>query len=237
MFGAVAILALIAGCWLVLLAPKRTQIGTVQAQTAQAQARTAAANATVASATQARADAEEDSKLLVRLVRAVPEDDDVGPLVRQLDSIARANKIDFRAAKLVSSAAAAPTAPAPPAATGEKGKAAAPAAAAVTQPPPGTVVGEAGLLTVPFSFTFDGGYTEMERFLAAIHGLAKSNGGKIRVRGRLITIDGFSLGAGRAGFPKVTALVSATAYLLPGASPVPAATTALPTPVAAPVAK
>ena len=241
-FAAVAVIAVLAGCWKVLLAPKRAEIATVQSQIVQAQARADTANAAVARADQARAGFERDSASLARLVKAVPEDDDVGPLIRQLDAIARANKIDFRSAKLVAGAApAAPVAPAPPA-EGEEGAdkkdptapdataAGAPVAAVVAQPPPGAVVGEAGLLTVPFSFTFDGGYTEMQRFLAAIHRLAGTKRGKIRVSGRLITIDGFSLGAGRDGFPKVKALVSATAYLLPEQAP---ATTAAPAPGAA----
>lgn len=233
-FAAMAVVAVLAGAWKVLLAPKRAEIGTVQAQIVQAQARADTANAAVARADQARAGFERDSAALARLVKAVPKDDDVGPLIRQLDAIARANKIDFRSAKLVAGAAPAPPAPA---AEGEKGEdekdptapdptaAGAPVAAVVAQPPPGAVVGEAGLLTVPFSFTFDGGYMEMERFIAAIHRLAGTKRGKIRVSGRLITIDGFSLGAGRDGFPKVKALVSATAYLLPQQA---AATTAAP---------
>jgi hypothetical protein len=184
----------------------------------------------------------------------VPTDDDVGPLVRQLDAIARANQIDFRSAKLVSGGAGAAAAP-PPAAkaaatagkddasadsapaagddvTPATGDDAPPVATVVIQPPPGAVVGEAGLLTVPFSFTFDGGYRAMERFLAAVHALATSEGGKIKIGGRLVTIDGFSLAAGPGGFPKLMAVVSATAYLLP-AEAVPAASVAPATATAA----
>ncbi|MEA2143962.1 MAG: hypothetical protein QOI64_2392 [Solirubrobacteraceae bacterium] len=229
--------------WKTLVAPKRAQTGTVAGQVVQAQERVIAANAAIANGEQARADLRRDSAVLAGLAKAVPPDDEVGPLFRQLDAIARANKIDFRSAKLVSGAAAAAPAVTPPAEGATEGKddaaggGAAPAAsdgntpvaAAVIQPPPGAVVGEAGLLTVPFSFTFDGGYRAMQRFLAAVHALAKSERGKIKVRGRLITIDGFSLGAGRDGFPKVMAVVSATAYLLPaGAATAASADTAAP---------
>jgi hypothetical protein len=192
----------------------------------------------VGQAEQARAEYERDAAPDARLAKAVPADDDVGPLIKQLESIARANKIDFRAVKLVAGAAAPSVAapPPPPAAEGEpaggedkQGEGATdetapstePVAAVVAQPPPGTVVGPAGLLTVPFSFTFDGGYAEMQRFLKAVHGLAKSKRGQISVKGRLMTIDGFSLAAGPDGFPRLQALVSATAYVMPE----PAATT------------
>jgi hypothetical protein len=256
---AVAVLAIVAvlgGCWVTLIAPKRAESAATEAKIAQAETRRAAAVATLADAERLRAQARKDDVVVARLSKAVPTDDDVGALIRQLDAIARANKIDFRAMKLVSSAAApaAPAAAAAPAgkeaeagkpadekADGEKpadGAPAAPAgtpvAATVAQPPPGAAVGPAGLLVVPFSFTFDGGYLEMQRFLGAIDDLAKNHNGRITVRGRLITVDGFSLAAGRKGFPKVTAIVSATAYLAPDP---PAATAAAPAaPAADPMA-
>jgi len=237
--AALAVVGVMAVCWLGLLAPKRAQVSAAQAQITQAESRRDVAMAAVSQAERARAEYEDDAAPGARLAKAVPADDDVGPLIRQLESIARANKIDFRAVKLVAGAAApsaaAPPAP-PPAAEGEaaggedkQGEGAAdetapsaePVAAVVAQPPPGAVVGPAGLLTVPFSFTFDGGYAEMQRFLKAVHGLAKSKRGQISVKGRLMTIDGFSLAAGPDGFPRLQALVSATAYVMPE----PAATT------------
>jgi Tfp pilus assembly protein PilO len=252
--GLIVAAAAFAG-WKMFVAPKRAQTGEVAAQIVVAQERVAAANSAIALGRQARTDLLRDKALLARLAEAVPTDDDVGPLVRQLDAIARANRIDFRSAKLVSGGAGAAAAAAPAAAkaaategkddaSGDAAKAgddaapppgedvapadggeAPPVASVVIQPPPGAVVGEAGLLTVPFSFTFDGGYRELERFLAAVHALAKSEGGKIKVRGRLVTIDGFSLSAAQGGFPELMAVVSATAYLLPEET-VPAASVA-----------
>lgn len=245
------ILALLGGGWFMLVAPKRAETTAVGAKIAQAETRRVAAEAMLADAERVRADTRRNSAVIARLDKAVPDDDDVGALIRQLDAIARANRIDFRAMKLVGSAAPAP-AVAPVTAEGKTGEAdtpvgekpagenpaagkpaegaeaeasATPVAATVAQPPPGAAVGPAGLLTVPFSFTFDGGYLEMQRFLGAIDDLAKNDKGRITVRGRLITVDGFSLAAGRDGFPKVKALVSATAYLAPEA---PAAASAAP---------
>ena len=230
------VVALIAVFWFGLLAPKRAQTSAVEAKIAQAETRRAAALAVVGQAGPARAEYQRDYQIVARLGKAVPSDDDVASLVYQLDALARANKIDFRAVKLTAAAAGAPApaAPPPPAKAGAEGSkdkpaeqpaGAAPVAPVVAQPPPGAVVGTAGLLTMPFSFTFDGGYLEMQRFLGAIDDLAKNHKGHITVRGRLITVDGFSLAAGRDGFPKVKALVSATAYLAPDA---PAATAAAP---------
>lgn len=228
-FAALAVIAALAAGWFLLLAPKREQVAAVQAQIAQAESRRDVAAAAVTVGEQARDDSRRDARAFTRLLKAVPTDDDVGPLIKQLEAIANANKIDFRAARLVAGAAAAPAPAAPPPAPeGEAGDptapSAAPVAAVVAQPPPGAVVGPAGLLTVPFSFTFDGGYPEMQRFLRAVHGLAKSKGGRISVKGRLMTIDGFSLAPGRDGLPKVKAVVSATAYLMPDPAAIPAAT-------------
>lgn len=240
--AALALAAVIVGCWLGLLAPKRSQISAVQEQITQAESRRDSALDVVRKAELASVESPAEAAAVARLGKAVPADDDVGPLIKQLDSIADANNIDFRAVKLVAGSAPAPAA-APPASpgdapaggeakTGDSGNAAGadtgaaatePVAAVVAQPPPGAVVGPAGLLTLPFSFTFDGGYAEMQRFLKAVHGLAKSDNGQIRVKGRLMTIDGFSLAAGPDGFPSLQALVSATAYVMPAPDPAAAA--------------
>lgn len=254
--GVAAIVAVLAGFWFLVLAPKRAQISAAGDRIAQAESRRDAALAAAAQAEQARAHYVRDYETVARLGKAVPADDDIASLVYQLESIARANKIDFRSLKLTASASATP--PATPAnaaaagATDKKDGAADPAAPATTaappvvaQPPPGTVVGSAGLLTVPFTLAFDGDYLKLQRVLQAINGLAKRDGQKISVKGRLLTLDGFALAASPDGFPKLKATVSATAYLVPAAdagaaTPQPAAgapggastTTAMTTPTA-----
>jgi hypothetical protein len=68
---------------------------------------------------------------------------------------------------------------------------------------------------MPFAFTAEGKYLSLQGFLKALHARASHANGKITVDGRLLTIDGFSFVAGRKGFPQLTALVSATAYIEP----------------------
>lgn len=227
-----AIVAVAAGFWFLLVAPKRADVSAANDRIAAAQERRDAAVSAAAQAAQARARYEQDYATVAKLGKAVPADDDVASLVYQLEKIARDNKIDFRAVKLAATGAPAAAATSSAAAAnssqdGDKAASAnpAPAAPVVAQPPPGTVVGSAGLVTVPFTFTFDGGYMEMQRFLKAINGLANGKKERITVRGRLLTVDGFSLAAGRDGFPKVKALVSATAYLAPKSTGVSATAT------------
>lgn len=225
----VALVAVTAGFWFVLLAPKRADISAADGQIALAESRRDAATASAAQAAQARASYVRDYETVARLGKAVPADDDIASLVYQLESIARADNIDFRSVKLTA-AGSAPVAAAPTATDGdadagdEKPGDDAGAAAdtpvvapVVAQPPPGAVVGSAGLLTVPFTLTFDGDYMKLQRLLKAVNGLAKNDKQKIAVQGRLLTVDGFSLAASPSGMPKLKATVSATAYIVPEA--------------------
>lgn len=223
----VAFVAIVGSYWYVALGPRRAEIAKVGDAVAQAESRRDSAVARAASAGQARAAYQRDYATLARLGKAAPPDDDVASLLYQLESVARANKIDFRAVKLAGAGAAAPAASASsgresaaPAGDGASKDDAAtatdtPAAPAIAQAAPGSVVGPAGLVTLPFNFTFDGGYLPMQRMLGAIDRLADATNGAISVRGRLLTVDGFALTASRFGFPKVKALVSATAYIVP----------------------
>jgi hypothetical protein len=68
---------------------------------------------------------------------------------------------------------------------------------------------------MPFNFDFQGSFFNMQHFLKSLSGLTSVQGKTISVKGRLLTIDGFSLKAGPNGFPDVDATVAATAYLLP----------------------
>ena len=218
--GVAAVVAVLAGFWLLVLAPKRADLSAADAAIVQAESRRDAAVAGAGQAEQAKARYRSDYATVARLGKAVPADDDVASLLYQLETLARANKIDFRAVKLTATAAA-PAPAAPVATTGDDKKkddgapAAAAAAPAVSQAPPGSVVGSAGLLTVPFTFSFDGDYLRLQRLLKAIDALAKNDNGQISVQGRLLTIDGFSLAASPKGFPRLKAIVSATAYIAP----------------------
>jgi len=271
LLGLVPVVLILGAFWFVVLAPTRHEVKATETEVLQATSRRDAAAATAAAAERARRNYPRDYANVVSLAEAVPPDEDVAALVRGLDSIARANKLDFRTIALSGAVAEEPAAPAAdPAAEkagggeGEGGEGAAPpktdaptgtdapageGAGAVAQVPAGAAVGSAGLLTMPFTFTAEGGYLSLQRFLKALHARAGNVNGQIRVDGRLLTIDGYSFVAGRKGFPQLAALVSATAYLEPDpggviahstrrrpapASPVPAAAqTAAPAPGAA----
>ena len=257
----VGALVILAAVWFLLLAPISKEAKGIDDQIAAAQGRLAVAESTLSSGKTAESTYARDYAGVARLGKAVPADDDVPSLIVQLDSAAKRSRVDFRSIELSGGGTPAP-APAPPTpaapgpsgdgatgasgasgASGPIGPSAANAAAteaAAAALPPGSVVGEAGFPTLPFDFTFNGSFFRLQDFFDRLDRFTEIGRSKVVVRGRLLTVQGFSLGAGSKGFSNLTATVNATAYVLPadqgllaGAGPlVPAAS--IPPPAAGP---
>lgn len=100
------------------------------------------------------------------------------------------------------------TAPTTPAATANAAAIAA-SQAAFAGLPPGAVVGPSGFPTIPFKFTFGTTYNNFERLLRKLGRFTKVKGDTVKVAGRLLTIDGFSI----ENFPYMKASVTATAFM------------------------
>jgi len=89
----------------------------------------------------------------------------------------------------------------PPAPGGAEGSTAAPATA--TSPPPteataatlplGAAVGPAGLPTMPYDLSFSGDYFQVADFFGSVDSLIHTADGDVKVDGRLLTVDGFTL--------------------------------------------
>jgi hypothetical protein len=202
----VAIVGVLGGFWMLALSPKREAANELTQQTAQQQTRLAAAQAKVAAGEQARRGFTEDYAEVARLGKAVPVGDQVPSLVFQLQSAAARNGVDFRAVTLRAESAGAAAAPT------------AGVASAAAVAPPGSSVGAAGFPTLPFTFKFEGDFFRMERMLSAVEKFTGtiSGGDQVRVGGRLLTVDGFSIGKSKLrSFPYISAAVTATAYVLP----------------------
>jgi hypothetical protein len=159
------------------------------------------------------------------LGKAVPKNDAMPSLLYQLQYAAHHARIDFKSLKVTSSGAPAASAatPAPATAAPAKGASGGSSATGTTAPatpgasatlPPGAAVGSAGFPTMPFSFVFNGSFFDMERFLHNVQRFVRVHDDGVDVRGRLLSVDGFSLVAGPGGFPAVKASISATAYLM-----------------------
>lgn len=98
----------------------------------------------------------------------------------------------------------------------------------------------AGLDTVPLTFAFVGSYFDLADFLHRVKRFVRVANSDIRVKGRLMTVDGMTLAT--KAFPKISAQLSATIYLSPksegatggATSQGPAATPASATPASTP---
>lgn len=226
-----AVAALVGGFWFAVLAPKREEAKSLGDQVAKEQTRLEAARRSAAEARQAKGRYDSDYAAVTRLGKAVPVDDDVASLVYQLERAADGSDVDFRTFKAVAGPATGAATASGIGAVAQAGAAvksnggsqsgdasASPAAAtqsAAATLPPGATVGAAGFPTMPFSFAFQGSFFDMQRLLGNVQRLVTLRGDRIRVDGRLMTIDGFALEAGEEGFPQVRASLAATAYLLP----------------------
>ena len=245
-----AIAGLLGAFWFMVLSPKREDAGELQDRIVELEASVAEQEEIVASAEQARASFDTNYQDLVVLGKAVPEDEDTASLFVQLEQLAGDANVDFEAISLASGGGEAPTTgPEQTTADGsesesEEGDDAAseeeseePAetttvAVPATEPsvaglPLGATVGPAGLPVMPYSINLKGDFFELADFLHGVDSLVRPEDGKPRVRGRLVTVDGFSLAADdEVGFPELSAQLAVTTFVTPaeqgltgGASP------------------
>jgi Tfp pilus assembly protein PilO len=253
----VVALAILAGCWFLLVAPQRSKAGSLQGQISTAQSQLQTAQVSVVSNKEARDAYNHDYATVASLGKAVPSDPEIASLLVQLQAAANKSKVDFREIDQGASAIGpAPTPPAPPttdttsttpaASTTPTTTATTPAApvdaSATTTVAPGTSVG-AGLTTIPFTLIFTGNYFQLANFIKAVQNFTTVNGKTVRAKGRLLVIGSVNLGASTKGFPNVKATITATAYEMPsplstgaaatGAAPVAGATPAASTTPAA----
>jgi Tfp pilus assembly protein PilO len=220
----VLVLAALGAFWFVGLAPKRKEAADLRTKITAASQKLVQAQQTAAQAQDAKAHYNGDYAEVASLGKAVPKSDAMPSLVYQLQSAAHDARIDFKSLKVAGGG----TQATPPAAAASTSKTAKNAGASESSPstaapatqagsaslPPGAAVGSAGFPTMPFSFIFNGSFVDMQQFLSEVQRFVRVDGKSIDVRGRLLSVDGFSLGAGPGGFPNVTANITATAYLL-----------------------
>lgn len=211
----VLVVAALAASWMLVIQPKRSQASKLGGQVNAEQAQLSTTQSQLSAGEAARSAYGSSYTALTRLGEAVPADDNVPSLIYQVQAAASASRVDFRTLTLSPSGSSAPPPSSPT------------AGQAVTAAlPPGASVGPAGLPTEPFTFTFNGNFFHLADFLGRLERFVVASNSHVAVSGRLMTLNAISLGAGPAGFPQISATVSATTYLAPasqgatnGASP------------------
>lgn len=203
---AVAGLALV---WLGLVSPKRHDAAQLGSKLTVAQDRLGAAQAQLNAAKTAETSYPENLRVVKSLYKAVPANDGVPHLLVSLDKSSHYKRVDFKVITVSSTAA--------------------PGGAAAAATP---VAG--GLAPIGFTFSFNGGYIDLQHFLGAISRYTLLKGNQVVAHGRLLTIQSVALTPGQASTGTTTvpsgttAAVTATAYSqLPAtAAASPAASTA-----------
>ena len=206
-----AVLALI--FWSQVLSPKRDEVKELGAQVEAAESSLAQHRSEIATGEEAKAEFAGDYQRLVVVGKAVPGGDESASLLVQVNRIAEQAGGTFHDIALTASGGG--EAPAAPAA--ENG--AEPASAtevAASLLPLGAEIGPAGLAVMPYDVTFEGNFFDVADFIKGLDELVETKNETVKVDGRLVTIDGFSLeAASNKGFPQLTASFSLTTYLTP----------------------
>ena len=217
LIAVVATAAAMAAFWFLALAPKREEVKALDRKIAKKETELATAQTTLAGYTKSKDNYGKNYATVVRLGKAVPEDDDIRSLLVQLDAEAGGTNVDFRTVEVGGGASAG----------------AAPADATATD--------AAGFETTPFTFTFKGTYENLQQFMARMERFVKLRNEKMNVTGRLLRLETIDMQVDAVGYPRIIARIEGKSYQVPategataGATPAgPAAATPADTPAPA----
>lgn len=215
---ALVAIALLAALWMLAISPKREERAQVRENVAAQQDRLRTAQTQLASYEAARKEFPAALRELRKLDKAVPARGAISSLLRQLQRRANVRNSDLRLVALKAGA---------PAATQST-----PTGTTAPPPTPGATVGPDGLAALPFTFEFTGEYFDLRDILRTVRRSVSVRKDRIKVGGRLLTIDGLSFTRPDPTSTKTKAILNATAYIAPdGASTPqpPAAAAATPT--------
>jgi len=220
----VAVIALAGAFWLLLLGPKREKADELAEQTSSLRSEVASERQRAESAVVAKRDFPRYYSELVLLGKAVPAEAATPSLLVQLNGVSAKANTSFQS---ISGGGAGAEEEVVPALPGEE---------VVIPPPIGSSAGPGGLLGMPYSLQFDGGFFDVADFIQGLDSLVRTKDGIVDADGRLVMIDGFDLApveehSGRPG--ELTATFGVTTYVAPpgqgltaGATPAGPSTTA-----------
>ncbi|MCK9248647.1 MAG: type II secretion system protein GspM [Solirubrobacteraceae bacterium] len=219
MLGGVAILAVGALMWLMLVSPAREDATAAQDAQASAEAQAAQVDAQLVQARQAAERAPANRRTLRRLAVAVPEKVRAAQLIDQLDATAKRRGVSFDVLKVSEPAA---TASATVAGAGTAGGVAADGtrvdgAAGATTPGAATTTTGSAARPVSLNVQVGGDYVDVTRFVRSIQSSVRTRGGKLTARGRLLRVNAIDLGVAQSatGGRELTGTLEIVAYLLP----------------------
>jgi Tfp pilus assembly protein PilO len=202
LIAVIAMAGALGAFWHFALAPKREQAAKLDENIVAKQAELQNARQNLATYEKARAGYPTNYATVVRLGKAVPDDDDMRSLLVQLDSAAGGTGVDFRTIQVGGAGAAAPTS-------------AKPADPANPLPPGAVSVGTAGFAAMPFSFSFRGSFENLSSFFSRLERFVTVRNERMNVTGRLLRLETIDLQVDQSGFPRIRAQIGANSYLVP----------------------
>ncbi len=191
----VVVVAILAAAWMLVVSPERKQASQLSSEVAADQTQLASAEGKLASAHAAQSQYAAAYASVVSLGKAVPPSQEVPALIDQLAQASNQKNVNF--ASIAGSSAS--------------GSSSSSSAAA------------AGFTQLPFTFTFEGSYFDLEHLFSQLTDFATlSATGDLEVNGRLLTIQSVKLApvasgpeAGNTASSDLTGTITATAYVLP----------------------
>jgi Type II secretion system (T2SS), protein M len=212
----ISVVVVLGAAWMLVVSPERQQANKLAGQVAAAQAQVTAAESTVSSARAAQSQYAAAYASLVNIGKAVPPSDEVPALIDQLTQASNEKSVQFSAISPGASTGASASASTTTTTGASTGSSAQGAAASGTQ--------AAAFTQLPFSFTFEGSYFDLEHLFRKLTEFATLNAaGKLEVNGRLLTINSLSLSTaggseGAKSGGQLTGSISATAYVMPASA-------------------
>lgn len=214
-----AVVAIAAAFWMILLSPKREEAEKLSGQIESVEASLAQHRSEASAAAAAKRSFPDDYARLVVIGKAVPSGDETASLLVQLNHLAHKAEASFESLALEGGGEEAPVVTAP---------SANPTEAEASLLPLGASVGPAGLAAMPYALTFTGDFFQIATFVEGLDSLVKTTNEDLVVNGRLITVGSFALTPieGDEGGSRLEASFTVTTYVTPpgegltgGASP------------------
>ena len=187
----VAAAAALAAFWFVALAPKREEAASLEKKISAEKTKLATAQQTLATYRASKENFSGNYATIVRLGKAVPEDEDVRSLLVQLDAEAGGTDVDFRTVEIGGDTPAAGEDP--------------------------SAVGSAAFTATPFTFTFKGTYARLSQFMTRMERFVTLRNEKMNVTGRLLRLETIDMQVDIAGFPRIVAKIGGSSYQVPEA--------------------
>jgi Tfp pilus assembly protein PilO len=197
LLAAVAAVLAVGGYWKVALSPKRAQARELTKQVATVDAQLAQSRSLLASYQGAQAQYKTNFASVVRLGKAVPADDDTRSLMVQLDAAAKRSGATFDTIDVGTGASAATT------------------GATTTEPVAPGAISAGSYSEMPFSLSFGGDFDTLGSFVGRLQRFVTLKGDKILVDGRLMRVEAIDVEPGPAGWPDLTAKITASTYIVP----------------------